>query len=218
MIISQDQHGNVIVSNSTIVKCNAKEDMLTTIEHGLKTRHVSSTAMNKESSRSHLILSIFINTENNRLGTTLKGKINFIDLAGAERQSKTKATGKTLNEAKGINKSLSVLGNVVNQLTSGSKHINYRDSLLTRIMSDSIGGSAKTLMICNISPSNYNYNESINTLSFAQRMKQVKNKKAKTNVGSKRIEDMISELSKLRKMVGIKNDSKEDEVREVEKS
>ena len=206
------------MSNSTIVKCNAKEDMLTTIEHGLKTRHVSSTAMNKESSRSHLILSIFINTENNRLGTTLKGKINFIDLAGAERQSKTKATGKTLNEAKGINKSLSVLGNVVNQLTSGSKHINYRDSLLTRIMSDSIGGSAKTLMICNISPSNYNYNESINTLSFAQRMKQVKNKKAKTNVGSKRIEDMMSELIKLRKMVGIKNDSKEDEVREVEKS
>ena len=73
-------------------------------------------------------------------------------------------------------------------------------------------------MICNILPSNYNYNKSINTLSFAQRMKQVKNKKAKTNVGSKRIEDMMSELRKLRKMVNIRNDSKEDKIREVEKS
>ena len=100
-----------------------------------------------------MITSIFIEAKNDKLGTTLNGKFNFIDLAGAERQDKTEATGTTFEEAKGINRSLTVLGQVVNQLTSGAKHINYRDSLLTRIMSDSIGGSAKTLMICNVSPS-----------------------------------------------------------------
>ena len=201
------------MANSTIVTCSGKDYILNTIKNGIKARHISATAMNKESSRSHLMVSIFITTTNTRLGTTLQGKINFIDLAGAERQSQTKATGKTLNEAKGINKSLSILGVVVNQLTSGAKHINYRDSLLTRIMSDSIGGSAKTLMICNVSPSSYSHSETLNTLSFAQRMKEVKNKKAKANIGSKRIEEMAAELDKLRKIVNKKN-----EIRGSEKS
>ena len=111
------------------------------------------------------------------------------------------------------------MGQVVNQLTSGAKHINYRDSLLTRIMSDSIGGSAKTLMICNVSPSHQNYNETMNTLKFAQRMKKVENKKARTNVSSQHIASMKRELSKLRALLKTNVDpDKVDELRKNEKA
>ena len=217
--ISQDAHGVITVVNATKISCKTKEDMFQAIELAIQTRHVSSTAMNKSSSRSHLITSIFIEAKNDKLGTTLNGKFNFIDLAGAERQTKTEATGTTFEEAKGINRSLTVLGQVVNQLTSGAKHINYRDSLLTRIMSDSIGGSAKTLMICNVSPSHQNYNETMNTLKFAQRMKKVENKKARTNVSSQHIASMKRELSKLRALLKTNVDpDKVDELRKNEKS
>ena len=214
--ISQDVHGAINVVNATKKSCETKEDMFQAIELAIQTRHVSSTAMNKTSSRSHLITSIFIEAKNDKLGTTLHGKFNFIDLAGAERQIKTEATGTTFEEAKGINRSLTVLGQVVNQLTSDAKHISYRDSMLTRIMSDSIGGSAKTLMICNVSPSHHNYNETMNTLKFAQRMKKVKNKKARTNVSSQRIAKMQNELLKLRAL--LKGDASPDKVDELRKN
>ncbi|CAE1171069.1 KIF3B [Acanthosepion pharaonis] len=105
------------------------------------------------------------------------GKLNLVDLAGSERQAKTGATGERLKEATKINLSLSALGNVISALVDGkSSHIPYRDSKLTRLLQDSLGGNARTVMVANIGPASYNYDESITTLRYANRAKNIKNK------------------------------------------
>lgn len=104
------------------------------------------------------------------------GKLNLVDLAGSERQSKTNAVGIRLKEAAKINLSLSALGNVISSLIDGRQaHIPYRDSKLTRILQDSLGGNTKTVMIAAISPADYNYEETLSTLRYASRAKSIKN-------------------------------------------
>merc|ERR1712193_521284 len=103
------------------------------------------------------------------------GKLNLVDLAGSERQTKTGATGERLKEATKINLSLSALGNVISALIDGKGHIPYRDSKLTRLLQDSLGGNAKTIMIANLGPANFNYDETITTLRYANRAKSIKN-------------------------------------------
>merc|ERR1711931_185319 len=105
------------------------------------------------------------------------GKLNLVDLAGSERQAKTGATGERLREATKINLSLSALGNVISALVDGkSKHIPYRDSKLTRLLQDSLGGNTKTLMVACVSPADNNYDETLSTLRYANRAKNIKNK------------------------------------------
>merc|ERR1712038_317065 len=106
------------------------------------------------------------------------GKLNLVDLAGSGRQAKTGATGDRLKEATKINLSLSALGNVISALVEGGKgsHIPYRDSKLTRLLQDSLGGNAKTVMVANIGPSKFNYDETLTTLRYANRAKNIKNK------------------------------------------
>lgn len=105
------------------------------------------------------------------------GKLNLVDLAGSERQSKTQAEGIRLKEATKINLSLSALGNVISALVdSKSQHIPYRDSKLTRLLQDSLGGNTKTVMIAAISPADYSYDETLSTLRYASRAKAIKNK------------------------------------------
>jgi kinesin family member 3B len=105
--------------------------------------------------------------------------LNLIDLAGSERQSKTGATAERLKEASKINRALSSLGNVISALAEKSPHIPYRDSKLTRLLQDSLGGNSKTIMIANIGPSEYNYNETLTTLRYAHRAKTIQNKPIK---------------------------------------
>ena len=118
---------------------------------GTKNRKVGETAMNKDSSRSHSIFTIYIETAEETSDGDQRfkaGKLNLVDLAGSERQSKTNATGDRLKEAQKINLSLSALGNVISALVDGrSTHIPYRDSKLTRLLQDSLGGNTKTVMI-----------------------------------------------------------------------
>jgi kinesin family protein 3/17 len=141
---------------------------------GWTQRSTGETLMNQESSRSHAIFTIYVETE---LEDNIRaGKLHLVDLAGSERQAKTKATGQRLKEAAKINLSLSALGNVISSLVDGkSKHIPYRDSKLTRILQDSLGGNTKTLMIACISPADNNYEETLSTLRYADRAKQIKN-------------------------------------------
>ena len=101
------------------------------------------------------------------------GKLNLVDLAGSERQSKTKAEGVRLKEATKINLSLSALGNVIKALVSGSGHVPFRDSKLTRLLQDSLGGNTKTVMIAAISPADYNREETLSTLMYATRAKSI---------------------------------------------
>ena len=147
---------------------------------GVKNRKTGETAMNKDSSRSHSIFTIYIETsEQGPTGETIfkVGKLNLVDLAGSERQSKTHATGDRLKEANQINLSLSALGNVISALVDGkSKHIPYRTSKLTRLLQDSLGGNTKTVMVAAISPADYNFDETLSTLRYASRAKNIQNK------------------------------------------
>lgn len=105
------------------------------------------------------------------------GKLNLVDLAGSERQAKTGATGDRLKEATKINLSLSALGNVISALVDGkAKHIPYRDSKLTRLLQDSLGGNTRTLMIACVSPASRDYDETLSTLRYANRAKNIHNK------------------------------------------
>ena len=148
---------------------------------GTKNRKTGEPAMNKDSSRSHSIFTIYLETAEEDESTGEQrikaGKLNLVDLAGSERQSKTNAQGKTLKEAAKINLSLSALGNVISALVDGkSSHIPYRDSKLTRLLQDSLGGNTKTIMIAALSPADYNYDETLSTLRYAARAGCIKNK------------------------------------------
>ncbi|KAM3872427.1 kinesin-like protein KIF3B [Diretmus argenteus] len=154
------------------------------IEHvmnvGNQNRSVGSTNMNEHSSRSHAIFVITI--ECSELGVDGEnhirvGKLNLVDLAGSERQAKTGAQGERLKEATKINLSLSALGNVISALVDGrSTHIPYRDSKLTRLLQDSLGGNARTVMVANIGPASYNLEETLTTLRYSNRAKNIRNK------------------------------------------
>ncbi|XP_057554487.1 kinesin-like protein KIF17 isoform X2 [Hippopotamus amphibius kiboko] len=150
------------------------------METGWKNRSVGYTLMNKDSSRSHSIftISIEIYAVDERGKDHLRaGKLNLVDLAGSERQSKTGATGERLKEATKINLSLSALGNVISALVDGRcRHIPYRDSKLTRLLQDALGGNTKTLMVACLSPADNNYDETLSTLRYANRAKNIKNK------------------------------------------
>ncbi|XP_041060305.1 kinesin-like protein KIF3B isoform X1 [Carcharodon carcharias] len=164
---------------SSFVTKNVKE-----IEHvmnvGNQNRSVGATNMNEHSSRSHAIFVITV--ECSEIGLDGEnhirvGKLNLVDLAGSERQAKTGAQGERLKEATKINLSLSALGNVISALVDGkSTHIPYRDSKLTRLLQDSLGGNAKTVMVANIGPASYNCEETLTTLRYANRAKNIKNK------------------------------------------
>lgn len=155
-------------------------EMREAMETGRKSRHVGETLMNRDSSRSHSIFVIAVETSD--IGPDGQphyrmGKLNLVDLAGSERQSKTGSTGDRLKEATNINKSLLTLGNVISSLVDGvSTHVPYRDSKLTKLLMDSLGGNTKTVMIANVGPADWNYDETISTLRYANRAKSIKNK------------------------------------------
>ncbi len=107
------------------------------------------------------------------------GKLTFVDLAGSEKAAKTGTDKEGEAEGRAINQSLSALGNVISALSQGKDHIPYRDHPLTMLMKDSLGGTAKTLMFVNVSPSNYNESESKNSMEYATRVKKIKNKVTK---------------------------------------
>ncbi|KAM6240936.1 kinesin-like protein KIF17 isoform 2-T3 [Porphyrio hochstetteri] len=150
------------------------------MEMGWRNRAVGYTLMNKDSSRSHSVFTVNmeISTLDDQGQDHLRAaKLNLVDLAGSERQSKTGATEERLKEAIKINLSLSALGNVISALVDGRcKHIPYRDSKLTRLLQDSLGGNTKTLMVACLSPADNNYDESLSTLRYANRAKNIKNK------------------------------------------
>ncbi|KAG3081056.1 hypothetical protein PI124_g19479 [Phytophthora idaei] len=189
-------------------------DVTRLLEQGNKVRQVAATQMNERSSRSHSCFTIKISSKRSqemagvRKETCMNAKINLVDLAGSERASKTGATGDRLKEGAAINKSLSALGNVINMLASSDKtrkgkaHIPYRDSKLTRLLQESLGGNSLTVMIAAISPADYNYEESLGTLVYANRAKSIKNATKKNeDINEKIIRELREEIEKLRQMV-----------------
>ncbi|XP_052078458.1 kinesin-like protein KIF3A isoform X1 [Mytilus californianus] len=196
----------VYVKDLSAFAVNNADDMDRIMTLGNKNRSVGATNMNLHSSRSHAIFSVTV--ECSEKGPDGKhhvraGKLHLVDLAGSERQAKTGATGQRLKEATKINLSLSTLGNVISSLVDGkSTHIPYRNSKLTRLLQDSLGGNSKTAMIANIGPADYNFDESISSLRYANRAKNIKNK-AKINEDPKDalLRQFQKEIEELRKQL-----------------
>ncbi|XP_050132270.1 kinesin-like protein KIN-14E isoform X1 [Malus sylvestris] len=191
--IKKDSKGMVSVENVTVLSISSHDELKSVIQRGSERRHTAGTQMNDESSRSHLIVSVVIESTNLQTQSVARGKLSFVDLAGSERIKKSGSSGSQLKEAQSINKSLSALGDVISSLSSGGQHIPYRNHKLTMLMSDSLGGNAKTLMFVNVSPAESNVDETYNSLMYASRVRSIVNDPSK-NVSSK-------EIMRLKKLV-----------------
>lgn len=173
----RDKDTGVYVKDLSTFVVKTPADMMNVFTEGNLNRHVGATNMNEQSSRSHSVFTITVeSSEIDKDGENhiRVGKLNIVDLAGSERQSKTGATGDRLKEATKINLSLSTLCHVISSLTDPKcTYIPYRDSKLTRILQDSLGGNTKTVMISNVGPADYNLDETLSTLRYASRAKHI---------------------------------------------
>ncbi|CAL2269253.1 unnamed protein product [Prunus armeniaca] len=176
--IKESKSQGILLNGVTEISVSDPAEALQSLSSGIANRAVGETQMNMASSRSHCIYIFTVHQEVKRDDRLKTGKLILVDLAGSEKVEKTGAEGKVLEEAKTINKSLSVLGNVINALTCGSpgkaNHIPFRDSKLTRILQDSLGGNSRTALLCCCSPSPSNALESLSTLRFGMRAKHIK--------------------------------------------
>lgn len=176
LAVHEDKDRAVYVKGATERFVSSPEEVFEVIEEGKSNRHVAVTNMNEHSSRSHSVFLINVKQENLENQKKLSGKLYLVDLAGSEKVGKTGVEGMGLEEAKNINKSLSALGNVIAALADGNKsHIPYRDSKLTRILQESLGGNAKTTIVICASPASFNEAETKGTLDFGKRAKTIKN-------------------------------------------
>ncbi|KAK4490451.1 hypothetical protein RD792_001128 [Penstemon davidsonii] len=212
--IKKDSKGMVVVENVTTVSISSYEELRSIIERGSEQRHTTGTLMNEQSSRSHLILSVVIESTNLQTQSVARGKLSFVDLAGSERVKKSGSEGSKLKEAQSINKSLSALGDVIGALATGNQHIPYRNHKLTMLMSDSLGGNAKTLMFVNLSPAESNLDETYNSLTYASRVRSIVNDPSK-NVASKEVARLRKLLAHWKEQAGQRGDDEDlEEVQE----
>jgi kinesin family protein C2/C3 len=163
-----------------LAKCcvaNMEETQLA-MSSGAKNRATFSTNSNEHSSRSHSVISVHVEGESLMTGQSTYGKLHLIDLAGSERVSKSEVQGERLKEAQAINKSLSALGDVIQALSAKSSHVPFRNSKLTHLLSDSLGGDSKCLMFCQVSPTTFDSGETLCSLNFAARARNVELGKA----------------------------------------
>ncbi|KAH8377551.1 hypothetical protein KR093_005914, partial [Drosophila rubida] len=186
--IHESVSGQITIAGATIKPINEPQDALKLLQQGALARTTASTKMNDLSSRSHAVFTLFIRrqhvleSENHFTDNdieTLTSKFHFVDLAGSERLKRTLATGDRAREGISINCGLLALGNCISALGDKSKrvsHVPYRDSKLTRLLQDSLGGNSQTLMIACISPSDRDFMETLNTLKYANRARNIKNK------------------------------------------
>jgi kinesin family protein 5 len=176
--IKESKLTGVFVDDCTEVYVSSAQEMRDSMLLGSQNRTIAATRMNDRSSRSHSIFVMTIAQKDLGSGTTKTSRIYFVDLAGSEKIAKTEVTGKQLEEAKNINKSLTALGIVINTLAEGKKgvHVPYRDSKLTRLLQDSLGGNAMATLLIACSMNSYNDKETLTTLRFGQRAKCIKNK------------------------------------------
>lgn len=178
--IRQGEHGNY-VPGLTECRVASIEDVFQLFSQAERNRATASTNMNEHSSRSHMMLTINVVSENRRTGAVSRGKLNLVDLAGSERINKSGATGQALKEAQNINKSLSALGDVIAARASKAGHIPFRNSTLTYLLQDSLSKDSKTLMIVCISPTITSSEETYCSLTFAARVRTVELGKATKN-------------------------------------
>ncbi|XP_022039587.1 kinesin-like protein KIN-14F isoform X2 [Helianthus annuus] len=197
-IRNNSQLNGLNVPDASLVSVKCTQDVLDLMKIGQRNRAVGATALNERSSRSHSVLTVHIRGKELVSGSTLKGCLHLVDLAGSERVDKSEATGDRLKEAQHINKSLSALGDVISALAQKSTHIPYRNSKLTQVLQDSLGGHAKTLMFVHINPESNALGETISTLKFAERVASIELGAAKSNKETGEIREMKEEISNMK--------------------
>ncbi|KAJ8006015.1 hypothetical protein DPEC_G00123870 [Dallia pectoralis] len=195
--IKRNRKGLVFAQGAETKEASSAGELFAMFQQACASRHITATKMNVESSRSHLIIGIMLESRNLTNGSVSFGKLSLVDLAGSERAAKTGARDDQLKEATSINKSLSALGDVISALSLELSHIPYRNSKLTQIMQDSLGGNAKTLMIVNVSPCDCNLEETLTSLIYATRVKAITNN-AQRNLESKEIAQLKEVILKLK--------------------
>ncbi|CEF63772.1 Kinesin-like protein KIF21B [Strongyloides ratti] len=210
--IVEDEKEGIIVKGLVRKVVKDASDTFRMLDAGTVKRSVAATEMNAESSRSHAIFTLYISqtreiiaavtedsdTKPEKIMETLTAKFHFVDLAGSERLKRTKAEGNTAKEGISINSGLMYLGNVISALGSNASFIPYRDSKLTRLLQDSLGGNSKTLMIACISPNDADLLETTSTLNYADRAKKIKNKVTVNQGGDKKLRELQAENARLR--------------------
>ncbi|KAI8801930.1 P-loop containing nucleoside triphosphate hydrolase protein [Cladochytrium replicatum] len=179
--LREDAHRGVVVSGISSVIARSAEEVLGYLEQGNKNRSQEATGANEVSSRSHAVLQVQVSCKyvNAKNATVQRyGKLSMIDLAGSERAAETQNRGIRMIEGANINRSLLALANCINALVDSKKgkYVNFRDSKLTRLLKDSLGGNCRTVMISNISPANHHFDETHNTLKYASRARSIKTK------------------------------------------
>ena len=194
--IIENKEKGIYIENLTEVYLSSIEEFFNYVELSQKNRKVAETKLNHNSSRSHCIMILEVVQNDKKEKIIKKGTLNLVDLAGSEKVSKTGAVGETLEEAKKINLSLSTLGNVIHSLTQGTGHVPFRDSKLTRILKESLGGNYKTYLIVTCSPHSYNLDEIISSLLFAKRVKCIKNKyKINIKYSYEELQNLVDKLN-----------------------
>jgi len=207
--VKESKDKGFMVAGLTYVGVSSAEQIHDLMIKGNGNRTVGETAMNATSSRSHSIFMLTIETsEPDGAGDQRihQGKLNLVDLAGSERQSKTRAEGQRLKEANNINLSLSALGQVIEKLVKQDKHIPYRNSKLTKLLADSLGGNTKTVMLTAISPAEYNFDETLSSLRYANRAKNIKNKpRVNEDPKDAMLRQYQDEINKLKELLAQQN-------------
>ncbi|KAF9606016.1 hypothetical protein IFM89_021448 [Coptis chinensis] len=197
-LTERSQGNGVNVPDANLVPVSSTSDVLELMFIGQKNRAVGATALNDRSSRSHSCLTVHVQGRDLTSGTILRGCMHLVDLAGSERVDKSEVTGDRLKEAQHINRSLSALGDVIASLAQKNSHVPYRNSKLTQLLQDSLGGQAKTLMFVHISPEPDAVGETLSTLKFAERVATVELGAAKSNKETsgdvKELKEQISSL------------------------
>ncbi|NXQ22218.1 KI18A protein, partial [Peucedramus taeniatus] len=199
LAVREDRQQGVVVQGLTLHQPKSAEEILQMLDYGNKNRTQHPTDVNASSSRSHAVFQIYLRQQDKTASINKNiriAKMSLIDLAGSERANATSAKGARFVEGTNINRSLLALGNVINALADpkSKKHIPYRNSKLTRLLKDSLGGNCRTIMIAAISPSSLFYDDTYNTLKYANRAKDIKSS-LKSNVVS--LDNHISQYAKI---------------------
>jgi kinesin family protein C2/C3 len=192
--IRRNKDGRIEVPNLTRESVQSIQEVMELLKRGNSNRATASTDMNEHSSRSHMVLSVdvYSGLEDSQKN---KGTLYLVDLAGSERVRKSNVQGDQLKEAGYINKSLSALGNVMEALDRKASHVPYRDSKLTYLLQDSLGGNSRTMMVVAICPTDSSYDESVHALQFATRVRRIQIGAAQRNVTSKNLEETVKGLT-----------------------